>query len=90
MFLSLKERKWECRAMENFLIMWEDIDITDTCMGTDEAEGGAVEMSSLLRSILNANQISTIEDYFKFRASAATSTDEDGAKAFVASLCRAQ
>jgi hypothetical protein len=86
MFLSLEQRVWNCRAMENFLIMWESFELPDQLPDNDADIGITEKVSRELRSVLGEYQIDVIESYFRVRSSAGTVYDEVASSSFVASL----
>jgi hypothetical protein len=86
MFISLQQQIWECRAMENFLIMWEDTDLTGILGPDDPVHKNGQQVSAKLKLVLSSNQVDLIDEYFKFRSRVGANLDKDGSRSFVASL----
>ena len=90
MYLSIAEQNFECRALENFLTMWEEIPDFDEEV-LDASSGSIPEMVVLeLREVLSDQQIGIIECYFDFRASWGIDYDRAASTAFVKSLRNAK
>jgi hypothetical protein len=72
--------------MENFLIMWEDIDLTGILNPDDLVHKSGQQVSAKLKLVLSSNQVDLIDEYFKFRSKVGANLDKDGSRSFVASL----
>jgi hypothetical protein len=85
MFLSLKEEIWECRALENYLAMWENLDPSTILLEVD-VRTTKQEISAALKKVLNKCKIDLIEEYFDFRRSTGYYWDDESIASFVAHL----
>ncbi|MEZ5886874.1 MAG: hypothetical protein R3D56_08340 [Paracoccaceae bacterium] len=86
MYISLSEENWECRAQENFLIMWEALDAEPTRVHSDSDYELVEKLAVNLGQVLTGLRIDIIEEYFDFRRSAGVLHDEEATRSFVASL----
>lgn len=86
MHASLKEEIYEIRALENLLIVWEDIDVSEFLDAQEIPDRLPSRFAESIASSVSGGRLSLIRRYFNFRRSQGISYDCEAIDAFLSCL----
>jgi hypothetical protein len=86
MFVLADSGVWQCRALENFLVMWDEVELSGILLESDPAIKSRKRVTLELVAVLNKVQIDIIEEFFSLRYSFGVSHDKREAESFILDL----